>query len=66
MIPTGPIGLLVGVAGTVFALELYEDRDVEESARRAAYATVGVLASSAMQLVLTVAILAVMVWVQFA
>jgi uncharacterized protein YqgC (DUF456 family) len=66
MIPTGPIGLLLGVAGTVFVLELRENQDVQASARRAAYATVGVLASAAMQLVLTVAILGVVTWVQFA
>ena len=66
MIPTGPIGLLAGVAGTVFVLELRENQDVQASARTAAYATVGVLASAAMQLVLTVAILGVVTWVQFA
>ncbi|WP_232702284.1 DUF456 domain-containing protein [Halobacterium wangiae] len=66
MIPTGPLGLLAGVAGTVFVLEFRENQDVEASARTAGYATVGVLASAAMQLVLTVAILAAMVWVQFA
>lgn len=66
LIPTGPIGLLAGVAGTVFVLEFREKQDVQASARRAAYATVGVLASAAMQLVLTVVILGVVTWVQFA
>lgn len=65
MIPTGPLGLLAGVAGTVFVLELRENADVEASARTAVYATVGVLASAAMQVVLTVTVLLATLWVQF-
>lgn len=65
MLPTGPLGLLAGVAGTVFVLEFRKNEDVAASARRAVYATVGVVASTAMQVVLTVAILAAMLWVQF-
>jgi uncharacterized protein YqgC (DUF456 family) len=65
MVPTGPLGLLAGVAGTVFAFDVRDSSDVEESARRAVYATVGVLASAAMQLLLTVSILLAMLWVQF-
>ncbi|NIC00395.1 DUF456 domain-containing protein [Halobacterium sp. R2-5] len=66
MFAAGPVGLLVGVAATVFAVEFRETQDVAESGRRAGYATVGVLASAAMQLVLTGAILAAVAWVQFA
>ena len=49
----GPVGLLLGVAGTVFALTYYENEDAEESARVAAYTTVGMLASSVAQALLT-------------
>lgn len=66
MLPSGPLGLLVGVASTVFVAELREGGEFRESARRAAYATVGVLASAAMQVVLTLVVLAAMLWVQFA
>jgi uncharacterized protein YqgC (DUF456 family) len=45
----GPVGLLVGVAGTVFAVEYRRDGDVEASARTALYATAGVLGSAAVQ-----------------
>lgn len=65
MIPGGPLGLLVGVAGTVFAVRLRENADVVASARQAAYATVGVVASAAMQVLLTVVVLAAVAWVQF-
>jgi uncharacterized protein YqgC (DUF456 family) len=61
----GPLGLLIGVAGTVFAVEFRENRDAEASARRAAYATVGVVASAAMQVVLTVLVFGAVLWVQF-
>lgn len=61
----GPFGILLGIAGTVFAIEFYRNDDVDASLRTAAYATVGVLASSAVQLVLTAAILAVMLAVVF-
>ena len=65
MVLTGPLGLLAGVAATVFVLELRKHEDAGASARRAVYATVGVVASTAMQVVLTVAILAAVLWVQF-
>jgi len=65
MFPGGPLGLLVGVAGTVFVVEFRENQDVEASARRAAYATVGVVASAGMQLVLTAVVLGAVLWVQF-
>lgn len=53
----GPLGLLGGIAGTVFLLEYRRHDDVEASLRTAGYATVGVLASAAVQFVLTVAML---------
>ena len=55
---TGPVGLVLGVAGTVFAVEFARNRDPEASGRTALYATVGVLASSVMQVLLTGAMLA--------
>ena len=65
LFPGGPLGLLLGVAGTVFAFEYRENQDVEASARQAAYATVGVVASAAMQVVLTGVVLGAVLWVQF-
>ncbi|SEO71169.1 hypothetical protein SAMN04487948_104308 [Halogranum amylolyticum] len=61
----GPFGILLGIAGTVFAVEFVRNDDVDASLRTAAYATVGVLASSAVQVVLTAAMLAVMLVVAF-
>lgn len=65
MFVAGPVGLLAGVAGVVFAARVRENNDVVASARQAAYATVGVVASAAMQVVLTAAVLAAVLWVQF-
>lgn len=45
----GPVGLLVGVAGTVFAVEFHRNGDVEASSRTALYATAGVLGSALVQ-----------------
>lgn len=61
----GPFGIIIGIAATVFAIEFYRHEDVDASLRTAAYATVGVLASAAVQLVLTMAILVVMLVVVF-
>jgi len=66
MLPTGPLGLVAGVAATVFAVEFRESGDLPGSARRAGYATVGVLASAGMQVVLTATVLAAVAWLQFA
>ncbi len=57
MILTGPLGLLVGLFGTVFALEFVRDGDVDHGLRSAGYATAGILASTAVQVLLTVGIL---------
>lgn len=59
----GPVGVLFGVAGTVFALEYAASGSAAGSARAAAYATAGVLASAAVQLVVTISILVAMVLV---
>ncbi|WP_416841017.1 DUF456 domain-containing protein [Haloferax sp. DFSO52] len=53
----GPIGLVLGVAGTVFVIEYLEHQDTHESGRRALYTTIGVLASSVVQVLLTVSML---------
>ena len=57
MVVTGPIGLLVGLFGTVFVLEYVRGGGVDHSARSAVYATVGILASTAVQFLLTLSIL---------
>lgn len=41
----GPIGVLAGLFGTVFALELYDGREVEPAFDNAVWATAGMLAS---------------------
>lgn len=56
---TGPVGLLAGIAGTVFLAEFYRNKDAKTSARTALYATVGVLASTVTQLLLTISMLVV-------
>jgi uncharacterized protein len=57
MVVTGPLGLLVGLFGTVFLLEYARGGDIDGSTRSAFYATVGILASTATQVLLTSAIL---------
>ncbi len=57
MIVTGPLGLLVGLFGTVFVLEFARNGALDRSARSATYATVGILASTAVQVLLTASIL---------
>ncbi|TKX61152.1 DUF456 domain-containing protein [Halorubrum sp. ASP1] len=53
LVPLGPIGLVVGLGGTVFVAALDEhDGDTGEAARQAAYAVVGALASAFVQAVL--------------
>ncbi|MEM4780846.1 MAG: DUF456 domain-containing protein [Halalkalicoccus sp.] len=54
---TGPLGMLAGVVVATFLLELDRSGDVRESVRTAVYTTVGMLASTAMQVVLTGALL---------
>ncbi|AHF99724.1 hypothetical protein HALLA_13950 [Halostagnicola larsenii XH-48] len=57
MIVTGPLGLLVGLFGTVFVLEIVQGGTLDRSVRSAAYATAGILASTAIQVLLTASIL---------
>ncbi len=59
----GPVGIVVGIAGTVFALEYVRNRDPEASARTALYATLGVLSSTVVQTLLTGSMLVVFVLV---
>lgn len=61
----GPLGLLVGVAGTVFGLEYRRHRDVRASAGAALGVVVGSFAATAVQVLLTGTVLAVMVVVAF-
>lgn len=56
----GPLGVLVGIAGTVFLLEYRRNRDARRSVRAAGYATVGILASTAVQVLATGAMLVAM------
>lgn len=53
----GPLGILVGVAGTVFAAEYHRTDDADVALRSSLYTTVGMLASTVVQLGITVAIL---------
>lgn len=62
---TGPLGLLAGLFGTVFVLEFVRGGGLEGSARSGLYTVVGVLASTAVQVLLTGSILAGFVLVVF-
>ncbi|WP_265111996.1 DUF456 domain-containing protein [Halosolutus halophilus] len=57
MVVTGPLGLVAGLFGTVFALEFVRKGELEGSTRSAVYTTVGVFASTAVQVLLTASIL---------
>ncbi|SIR59806.1 DUF456 domain-containing protein [Natronorubrum thiooxidans] len=57
MLVTGPLGLLVGLFGTVFIVEFFRGGDATHSTRSAMYATVGLFASTAIQALLTITIL---------
>jgi uncharacterized protein YqgC (DUF456 family) len=63
---TGPVGFVLGVAGAAFAVEYYRTGEREASGRAALYATVGVLGSALVQLLLTlsllIALVVVIVW----
>jgi uncharacterized protein YqgC (DUF456 family) len=56
---TGPVGLLVGIFVTVVALEYDAGSDTRTSLRSGAVATVGIFASTAVQILLTGTILCV-------
>lgn len=57
----GPIGIIVGVVGTIFLLELKAGAAIETAGRRSFYTAAGVLASSVLQALLTLSILAAFV-----
>lgn len=59
----GPVGVVLGVAGTVFIVEFARERDASASLTAALAATVGILASAVVQVLLTVSILLAMVLV---
>lgn len=52
----GPLGVVVGVAVAVFATELYLTQDPTAGLKASLYATVGLVASTVVQLVVTVGI----------
>lgn len=54
---TGPIGLLVGIAGTVFIAEYYRHHDAKAGGKTALYAVIGVITSTVAQVLLTVTML---------
>jgi uncharacterized protein YqgC (DUF456 family) len=60
---TGPVGILLGVAVTVFALEFYRQQDARASAKAAAVTTAGMLGSAVVQALLTGSMLLAMVGV---
>ena len=53
----GPLGALLGVVGSVFLLEYLRHGDVRRGVKTAAVTAVGMLASTAMQVLLTVSML---------
>jgi len=57
---TGPLGVLLGVAGTVFAVEFYRQEDARGGAKAALVTTAGMLASGVVQALLTGTILIAM------
>lgn len=56
----GPIGMLLGMAATVFVVEYYRQQDAKASAKAALVTTLGILSSAVMQAVLTGTILVTM------
>jgi uncharacterized protein YqgC (DUF456 family) len=53
----GPVGVVVGVAGAVFVVELALGADADEGGKAALYTAVGVLASGVVQAMLTLSML---------
>ena len=53
----GPLGVLAGVALTVFGVELYRTRRVDGSVRAAGFAMLGLLASAAVQCLVAASLL---------
>ena len=63
LLVVGPVGFILGTALTVFGLTHWENEDAEASARAAGVTILGMLTSSLAQLLLTVGVLVVMVFV---
>jgi uncharacterized protein YqgC (DUF456 family) len=61
----GPFGVILGIAGVVFAVEFSRGGDAEASLRSAAITTLGMLGSNLVQALLTGSMLAVMLVVVF-
>jgi len=57
---TGPLGIVLGVAATVFAVEFYRQRDARGGAKAALVTTLGMLASGIVQALLTGSMLVTM------
>lgn len=53
----GPPGMILGAATTVFAIEFYRTEQMKESLRAAFYSTAGLLASTAIQFLVTLTLL---------
>lgn len=62
----GPLGVVVGIAGTVFLLEYRRHEDPERAGRAAVATTVGALGSVIVQLLATLSVLGVVGWLAFA
>ena len=60
---TGPLGIILGVAATVFVVEFYRQEDARQSLKAALVTTAGMLASGVAQAALTGSILLAMVGV---
>jgi len=58
---TGPLGILLGVAGTVFVVEFYRQEDARGGLKAALVTTAGMLASGVVQAMLTASILVTMI-----
>lgn len=59
----GPVGMILGMAATVFVVEYYRQNDARAGAKAALVTTLGILSSAVMQAVLTGAMLVTMVLV---
>jgi len=59
----GPVGMILGMALTVFVVEYYRQNDARAGAKAALVTTLGILSSTVMQAVLTGAILVTMILV---
>lgn len=57
----GPLGIILGVVGAVFAVEFYRHRDASRGAKTAIYTAIGMLASTVVQFLLTLSMLVTLV-----